>query len=116
MAYRVHSFHTLLADLATLARNTVVVAITPDLPLCVMTRPTPVQRRAFELLDLAPVARCRRLRLEFSVIVSGYLLVKREVRFSGRTMAAARAKRGRRVLCARAQRASRLMAAVSAWR
>jgi hypothetical protein len=45
---------TLLADLATLARNTVVVAITPDLPLCVMTRPTPVQRRAFELLDLAP--------------------------------------------------------------
>ena len=50
----VHSFHTLLADLATLARNTVVVAITPDLPLCVMTRPTPVQRRAFELLDLAP--------------------------------------------------------------
>ena len=45
----VHSFHTLLADLATLARNTVVVAITPDLPLCVMTRPTPVQRRAFEL-------------------------------------------------------------------
>jgi hypothetical protein len=49
----VHSFHTLLADLETLARNTIVVAITPDLPSCVMTRPTPVQRRAFELLDLA---------------------------------------------------------------
>ena len=50
----VHSFQTLLADLATLARNTITTATTPDLPLCVMTRPTPVQRRAFELLDLAP--------------------------------------------------------------
>ena len=49
----VHSFRTLLADLATLARNTIVVAITPNLPWSVLTRPTPVQRRAFELLEIA---------------------------------------------------------------
>ena len=49
----VHSFQTLLADLATLARNTIIVAITPGYPLTVLTRPTPVQRRAFELLDIA---------------------------------------------------------------
>ena len=36
----VHSFHSLLADLATLARNTMVTAITPDYPLTVLTRPT----------------------------------------------------------------------------
>jgi transposase len=49
----VHSFRTLLADLATLARNTVVVAIAPGRPLSVQTKPTPIQRRAFELLDVA---------------------------------------------------------------
>jgi transposase len=49
----VHSFQTLLADLATLARNTIVVAITPDHPLTVLTQPTPVQRRAFELIEVA---------------------------------------------------------------
>jgi len=49
----VHSFHTLLADLATLTRNTIVTAITPALPLTVLARPTPVQHRAFELLGLA---------------------------------------------------------------
>jgi transposase len=49
----VHSFRTLLADLATLTRNTVVTAIAPALPLNVLARPTPVQRRAYELLDLA---------------------------------------------------------------
>ena len=48
----VHSFRSLLADLATLARNTIVTAITPKLPLTVLTRPTAVQRRAFELLDV----------------------------------------------------------------
>jgi transposase len=40
----VHSFRTLLADLATLARNTIVTAVAPDLPLTVFTRPTTVQR------------------------------------------------------------------------
>jgi hypothetical protein len=49
----VHSFQTLLADLGTLARNTLITAITPDHPLTVFTRPTPVQRRAFELVEVA---------------------------------------------------------------
>ena len=49
----VHSFRTLLADLATLARNTIVTAVAPGLPLTVFTRPTTVQQRAFELLDVA---------------------------------------------------------------
>ena len=48
----VHSFQTLLADLATIARNTVVTAIAPDYPLTVLTRPTPVQRKALELLEV----------------------------------------------------------------
>jgi len=50
----VHSFHTLLADLATLARNTITTAVAPDLPIIVLTRPTEVQRKAFELLDVTP--------------------------------------------------------------
>jgi hypothetical protein len=49
----VHSFHSLLADLATLARNTIITAITPDYPLTVVTRPTPIQQKAFTLLGLA---------------------------------------------------------------
>jgi hypothetical protein len=49
----VHSFRTLLADLATLARNTIITAITPGHPLTVLTRPTQVQRRAFELMEIA---------------------------------------------------------------
>ena len=49
----VHSFHSLLADLATLARNTIVTAITPNFPLTVLTRPTPIQHKAFTLLRVA---------------------------------------------------------------
>jgi hypothetical protein len=49
----VHSFRTLLADLATLARNTIVTAVAPNLPLTVFTRPTTVQQRAFALLEVA---------------------------------------------------------------
>ena len=49
----VHSFQTLLADLATLARNTIVTALAPNYPITVVTRPTLVQRRAFELLEVA---------------------------------------------------------------
>jgi DDE family transposase len=49
----VHSFRTLLADLATLARNTIITAINPNYPLTVVTRPTPIQQRAFDLLGLA---------------------------------------------------------------
>jgi hypothetical protein len=48
----VHSFHSLLADLATVARNTIVTAITPDYPLTVVTRPTPIQRKALDLLGV----------------------------------------------------------------
>jgi transposase len=49
----VHSFRTLLADLGTLTRNTVVTAVAPNLPLMILTTPTPVQRKAFALLDVA---------------------------------------------------------------
>jgi transposase len=49
----VHSFRTLLVDLATMARNTIITAINPNYPLTVVTRPTPVQQKAFDLLGLA---------------------------------------------------------------
>ena len=48
----VHSFRTLLQDLATVVRNTIVTAITPDYHLTVVTRPTPIQQRAFQLLGV----------------------------------------------------------------
>lgn len=48
----VHSFRSLLADLATMARNTIITAITPNHPLTVLTRPTAVQQKAFDLLGL----------------------------------------------------------------
>jgi DDE family transposase len=48
----VHSFRTLLADLATMARNTIITAITPLHPLIVVTRPTSIQQKAFDLLGL----------------------------------------------------------------
>ena len=49
----VHSFHSLLTDLATLVRNTITTAITPRYPLTVLTRPTPIQHKAFALLGVA---------------------------------------------------------------
>jgi Transposase DDE domain len=49
----VHSFRSLLADLATLARNTIITAITPNYPLTILTRPTPIQQKAFDLLGVA---------------------------------------------------------------
>ena len=49
----VHSFRSLLADLATVARNMIVTAINPLYPLTVVTRPTPVQQKAFDLLGVA---------------------------------------------------------------
>ncbi len=48
----VHSFRSLLADLATLARNTIITAITPHYPLTVLTRPTSIQQKAFDLLGI----------------------------------------------------------------
>ena len=49
----VHSFRSLLADLATVARNTITTAITPDYQLSIVTRPTPLQHKAFSLLGVS---------------------------------------------------------------
>jgi len=49
----VHSFRSLLADLATLARNTIITAINPNHPIIVLTRHTPLQHKAFALLGVA---------------------------------------------------------------
>jgi hypothetical protein len=46
-----HSFRTLLADLATLTRNT--VRFSDNLPMTVLSRPTSLQQRAFDLLGIA---------------------------------------------------------------
>lgn len=53
----VHSFHTLLADLATLARNTVTTALSPGHEFVLHTRPTPIQQKALDLLGVN-VAKC----------------------------------------------------------
>ncbi len=45
----VHSFRTLLTDLATVARKSIVTAITPLFPITVLTELTPIQRKAFNL-------------------------------------------------------------------
>jgi hypothetical protein len=50
--YPVHSFTSLLKDLATLCVNHIQPA--DDMPAFVkLTTPTPLQRRAFELLDVS---------------------------------------------------------------
>jgi len=46
----VHSFHTLLADLATLTRNTVRCGKAAEMVL--LARPTEIQERAFDLLGV----------------------------------------------------------------
>ncbi len=43
------------ADLATLRRNTVATAIAPNRPFTLLTRPTPSQQKAFDLLAI-PIA------------------------------------------------------------
>jgi Transposase DDE domain len=48
----VHSFQSLLADLATLTRNTIVTAIAPLRPFTILARPTPIQQKALDLLDI----------------------------------------------------------------
>jgi len=47
----VHSFRSLLADLATLTRNT--VRFGDALPMTMLVRPTPLQQRVFDLLAIA---------------------------------------------------------------
>ena len=50
----VHSFHTLLADLATLTRNRVQPAAEGAVAADVLTSPTPLQAEAFRLLGVRP--------------------------------------------------------------
>jgi len=49
----VHSFRTLLADLATLTRNTLVTAADPERSFTLSARPTALQHKALDLLGLA---------------------------------------------------------------
>src|SRR5437588_442743 len=49
----VHSFRTLLNDLATLTRNTLVTAFAPEQPFTLTARPTPLQQKARDLLGLS---------------------------------------------------------------
>jgi transposase len=50
----VHSFQSLLADLATLTRNEVVTAVAPAAAITLYTRPTTLQQKAFDLLGIDP--------------------------------------------------------------
>ena len=50
----VHSFHTLLGDLATLTRN--VVRLGRDRLTTLLATPTRTQRRALDLLGVTPTA------------------------------------------------------------
>jgi Transposase DDE domain len=47
-----HSFHTLLSDLATVAKNRLLPNTSDPLPFDLITTPTPVQQRAFDLLGV----------------------------------------------------------------
>jgi transposase len=49
-----HSFHTLLKDLATLTLNVARTGANPNAEIVITSRPTPVQAKAFELLGLSP--------------------------------------------------------------
>jgi Transposase DDE domain len=49
----VHSFHTLIADLGTLCLNKAVAVTNPDYALAVVTRPTPLQQKALDLLGVS---------------------------------------------------------------
>ena len=48
--HTVHSFQSLIADMATLYLNTIATAANPKYPITLATRPTPIQAKAFELL------------------------------------------------------------------
>jgi transposase len=48
----VHSFRSLLADLATVTRNTMALAQSPDATFVLYPKLTPVQERAFQLLGV----------------------------------------------------------------
>jgi hypothetical protein len=48
----VHSFRSLLADLATVTRNVMAINGAPEASFVLYPQLTPVQDRAFQLLDL----------------------------------------------------------------
>jgi DDE family transposase len=48
----VHSFHTLLSDLATVAKNRILPNTKDPVPFDLITTPTPLQQRAFDLLGV----------------------------------------------------------------
>ncbi len=50
----VHSFTTLLGDLATLTLNEVTLPDSPDHAFPLLAQPTELQARAFELLEIDP--------------------------------------------------------------
>ena len=50
----VHSFRTLLQDLATLTQNRIVPKISGAQPFAMLATPTAVQQRAFDLLAISP--------------------------------------------------------------
>ena len=52
--FPVHSFRTLLDHLATLTLNEVTLPASPDAAFPMLARPTPLQQKAFNLLDIDP--------------------------------------------------------------
>jgi len=52
----VHSLHSLFADLATLAQNTVITALDASCEFILHTRPTAIQQKAFDLLGINPAS------------------------------------------------------------
>ena len=49
-----HSFRTLLQDLGTLAYNITSTSLNPNAKIVITTRPSPIQAKAFKLLDVNP--------------------------------------------------------------
>ena len=49
-----HSFRTLLRDLGTLTYNVTRTGVNPNATIAITSRPTPVQDKAFRLLNLSP--------------------------------------------------------------
>jgi hypothetical protein len=52
----VHSFHTLIADLGTLCLDEVAAANNPNYVLTMVTRATPLQQKALDLLGASLAA------------------------------------------------------------
>jgi hypothetical protein len=50
-----HSFRTLLRDLGTVAYNLTSTSLNPNAKIAITTRPTPLQAKAFKLLNVNPV-------------------------------------------------------------